>query len=250
MFPYKDENPTFTTPFVTLALIAANLAVWVFIQGMGTAPALPDSVCRLGFIPGYLFGGIPPRTEISLGYGVTCSLGGLPAWLTVLTSMFMHGGWMHLIGNVWFLWVFGNNIEDSTGHGRFLVFYLLCGVIAALAQAAADPLSAIPMVGASGAISGVMGGYLILYPHVRVFCFVPPFLFFALPAWTMLLYWLGLQFFGGLAGLASEEGGGVAFWAHAGGFVAGLVLVKFFARTEYVEAHRAGNWSPRRLRAG
>ena len=136
------------------------------------------------------------------------------------------------------------------GRGRFVAFYLLSGIAAALAQVAASPASGIPMVGASGAISGVMGGYLVLYPHVRVFCFVPPFLFFALPAWTMLLYWLGLQFFGGLAGLASEEGGGVAFWAHAGGFVAGLVLVKFFARPEYVEAHRAGNWSPRRLRAG
>jgi membrane associated rhomboid family serine protease len=241
VFPYKDENPTFTTPVVTVALIAANLAVWVFIQGMGTAPALPDSVCRLGFIPGYLFGGIPPRTEISLGYGVTCSLGGLPAWLTVLTSMFMHGGWMHLIGNVWFLWVFGNNIEDSTGHGRFLVFYLLCGVIAALAQAAADPLSAIPMVGASGAISGVMGGYIVLYPRVRVHMIVFLFVFITrivVPAYLMLGYWFLLQLLSSVPRISSEAGG-IAFLAHAAGFVAGMVLVLLFRNRALVQRRLA-----------
>jgi len=241
VFPYKDENPTFTTPVVTVALIAANLSVWVFIQGMGTAPALPDSVCRLGFIPGYLFGGIPPRTEISLGYGVTCSLGGLPAWLTVLTSMFMHGGWMHLIGNVWFLWVFGNNIEDSTGHGRFLVFYLLCGVIAALAQAAADPLSAIPMVGASGAISGVMGGYIVLYPRVRVHMIVFLFVFITrivVPAYLMLGYWFLLQLLSSVPRISSEAGG-IAFLAHAAGFVAGMVLVLLFRNRALVQRRLA-----------
>ena len=241
MFPYKDENPTFTTPVVTIALIAAILAVWVFIQGMGTAPALPDSVCRLGFIPGYLFGGIPPQTEISLGYGVTCSLGSLPAWFTVLTSMFMHGGWMHLIGNLWFLWVFGNNIEDSTGHGRFLVFYLLCGVIAALAQAAADPLSAIPMVGASGAISGVMGGYIVLYPRVRVHMLVFLFVFITrivVPAYMMLGYWFLLQLLSSVPRISSEAGG-IAFLAHAAGFVAGMVLVLFFRNRALVQRRLA-----------
>jgi membrane associated rhomboid family serine protease len=241
VFPYKDENPTFTTPVVTIALIAANVAVWVFIQGLGTAPALPNSVCRLGFIPGYLFGGIPPRTEISLGYGVTCSLGGLPAWVTVLTSMFMHGGWMHLVGNVWFLWVFGNNIEDSTGHGRFLVFYLLCGVIAALAQAAADPLSAIPMVGASGAISGVMGGYIVLYPRVRVHMLVFLFVFITrivVPAYLMLGYWFLLQLLSSVPRISSEAGG-IAFLAHAAGFVAGMVLVLFFRNRALVQRRLA-----------
>jgi membrane associated rhomboid family serine protease len=241
VFPYKDENPTFTTPVVTLALIAANLAVWVFIQGMGTHPALPHSVCRLGFIPGYLFGGIPPNTEISLGYGVTCNLGGLPAWFTVLSSMFMHGGWMHLIGNVWFLWVFGNNIEDSTGHFRFLVFYLLCGVIAALAQAAADPLSAIPMVGASGAISGVMGGYIVLYPRVRVHMIVFLFVFITrivVPAYMMLGYWFLLQLLSSVPRISSATGG-VAFLAHAAGFVAGMVLVLFFRNRALVQRRLA-----------
>jgi membrane associated rhomboid family serine protease len=241
VFPYKDENPTFTTPVVTVALIAANVAVWVFIQGLGTAPALPNSVCRLGFIPGYLFGGIPPQTEISLGYGVTCSLGGLPAWFTVMTSMFMHGGWMHLIGNLWFLWVFGNNIEDSTGHGRFLVFYLLCGVIAALAQAAADPLSAIPMVGASGAISGVMGGYIVLYPRVRVHMLVFLFVFITrivVPAYMMLGYWFLLQLLSSVPRISSEAGG-IAFLAHAAGFVAGMVLVLFFRNRALVQRRLA-----------
>jgi membrane associated rhomboid family serine protease len=153
---------------------------------------------------------------------------------------------------MWFLWIFGNNIEDSMGHLRFVVFYLLCGVAAALLQVFFGPASPIPMVGASGAISGVMGAYLVLYPNVRVFAIVPigiiP-LSIALPAWTMLLYWMGLQIVGGLFGFLSEEKGGVAFWAHVGGFVAGLVLVKLFARSDYVRAHRSHHFAPRRVAA-
>jgi membrane associated rhomboid family serine protease len=245
MFPYKDENPTFTTPVVTIALIAVNVAVWVFIQGMGQDPALKASVCRLGFIPGYLFGGIPVDTEISLGYGVTCNLGGFPAWATVLTSTFVHGGWMHLIGNLWFLWVFGNNIEDSTGHLRFLVFYLLCGAIAAMAQAIANPLSAIPMVGASGAISGVMGGYIVLYPKVRVHMIVFLFVFITrivVPAYLMLGYWFLLQLISTLPRVAAESGG-IAFLAHAGGFVAGMILVLLF-RSRRLVARRLAHGMP------
>jgi membrane associated rhomboid family serine protease len=172
---------------------------------------------------------------------VTCNLGGLPAWFTVLSSMFMHGGWMHLIGNVWFLWVFGNNIEDSTGHFRFLVFYLLCGVIAALAQAAADPLSAIPMVGASGAISGVMGGYIVLYPRVRVHMIVFLFVFITrivVPAYMMLGYWFLLQLLSSVPRISSATGG-VAFLAHAAGFVAGMVLVVFFRNRALVQRRLA-----------
>jgi membrane associated rhomboid family serine protease len=165
--------------------------------------------------------------------------------------MFLHGGWMHLIGNMWFLWIFGNNIEDSMGHVRFVVFYLLCGIAAALLQVAVNPSSVIPMVGASGAISGVMGAYLVLYPRVRVFTMVPLGFFIttvALPAWTMLLYWIAIQVVGGLFGtMAGGEGGGVAFWAHVGGFVAGLVLIKLFARREDVAAHRSQHWEPRRV---
>jgi membrane associated rhomboid family serine protease len=164
--------------------------------------------------------------------------------------MFMHGSWMHLIGNMWFLWVFGDNIEDSMGRVRFTIFYLLCGTTAALTQVALNPASGIPMVGASGAISGVMGAYLILYPRVRVFCLL--FLGFfvtsiALPAWTMLLYWAAIQLVSGVVGLVAQESGGVAFAAHVGGFLAGVILIKLFARHDDVMAHQRDQWQPRRL---
>jgi membrane associated rhomboid family serine protease len=165
----------------------------------------------------------------------------------VFTSMFLHGSWMHLLGNMWFLWLFGNNIEDSMGRVRFVVFYLLCGVAAALTQVATGPASGIPMVGASGAISGVMGAYLLLYPRVRVYTLLPLGFFFttiALPAWTMLLYWIGIQTLSGVVGLFGEERGGVAFWAHIGGFVAGILLVKLFARPNDVAEHRSRHWRP------
>jgi len=249
MFPYHDDNQTLRTAVVTLLLIALNVLAWILIEGAGSPLAVAQAVCDLGLIPGALTGRLRPGMRFPLGDGLECIIDpGSQVW-HVITSMFLHGSWMHLLGNVWFLWLFGNNVEDAMGRVRFTAFYLISGVAAALAQVAVNPASGIPMVGASGAISGVMGGYLVLYPHVRVFCLVPPFFItIALPAWTMLLYWLGLQFLGGLAGLTAEEGGGVAFWAHAGGFVAGLVLVKLFAREEYVLAHRAGNWAPRRLR--
>jgi membrane associated rhomboid family serine protease len=164
--------------------------------------------------------------------------------------MFLHGGWMHLIGNMWFLWLFGNNVEDSMSRPRFIVFYLLCGLAAALAQVMAEPRSFIPMVGASGAISGVMGAYLVLYPKARVFTLVPLGFFIttiALPAWVMLIYWMAIQIFGGLAGSVSEQGGGVAFWAHVGGFVAGVVLIKLFAKSNRVQAHEARDYRPQRV---
>jgi membrane associated rhomboid family serine protease len=156
---------------------------------------------------------------------------------------------MHLLGNMWFLWLFGNNVEDSMTRPRFIVFYLVCGLAAALLQVITDPRSAVPMVGASGAISGVMGAYLVLFPRARVFTMVPLGFFFttvALPAWAMLLYWAFLQFVGGLSRIGAE-GGGVAFWAHVGGFAAGLVVVKMFARSDRIAEHRAGNWRPRRV---
>ncbi|HTG50751.1 MAG TPA: rhomboid family intramembrane serine protease, partial [Gemmatimonadales bacterium] len=166
---------------------------------------------------------------------------GPPHWYTPLSSMFLHGGWLHLIGNMWFLWLFGNNVEDSMGHGRYLVFYLLCGLAAASAQTLVNPNSAIPMVGASGAISGVMGAYIVLYPRVRIHMLI--FLGFfitraVVPAYVMLGYWLLLQIVGGLPALA-EESGGVAFWAHAGGFLAGAVLVLVFRDEDLVARHRA-----------
>ena len=163
---------------------------------------------------------------------MACLVGTAPKYWTVLTSMFMHGGWLHLIGNMVFLWVFGNNIEDVMGHGKFLIFYLLCGVVAAATQTFVSPHSLVPMVGASGAISGVLGAYILLYPNVRVHTLILlPFFIttVALPAWVMLGYWILIQVLSGLGSLSEIEKGGVAFFAHVGGFIAGLVLVKLFA---------------------
>ena len=252
MFPYHDENETRRTPLITYLIIAANVLVWVGVQGAGLGLALARSVCELGLIPGELTLSLPPGTPFPMGEGLVCLTDPGRQAFNVITSMFLHGGWMHLLGNMWFLWIFGNNIEDSMGHARFVVFYLACGVAAALAQVMVTPSSAIPMVGASGAISGVMGAYLLLYPRVRVYAIVPIGIIpvsIALPAWTMLLYWFGMQFLGGLVGRLGEEGGGVAFWAHAGGFLAGVVLIKLFARPDDVRAHRAGHYAPRRVAA-
>ncbi len=239
MIPYKDENPTVLTPIVTVGLIAANVLAWLFVQGAGSAPALAASVCQLGMIPAELLRTAPPGTTVPLGRGVACVLE-TPHYATVLTSMFMHGGWFHVIGNMWFLWVFGNNIEDSMGHARFGVFYLLCGVVAAGTQLFADPQSRVPMVGASGAVSGVLGAYILLYPRVRVHTLLTLGFFVttvALPAYVMLGYWFVLQL---LMGAVSRTAGGVAVWAHVGGFVAGLVLIKLFANPQFAERHRGG----------
>jgi membrane associated rhomboid family serine protease len=249
MIPYHDENQTLRTPIVTFATIAACVAAWVLLQGAGAERALAASVCNLGLIPGELLGTLRPGTGFPISEDLVCVTDPGPQYLNVLTSMFMHGGWMHLIGNMWFLWLFGNNVEDAMSRPRFVVFYLLCGLAAALAQVYADPESAIPMVGASGAISGVMGAYLVLFPRVRVFTFVPLFIVMtsvALPAWVMLLYWMFLQFIGGLGSIA-DEGGGVAFWAHIGGFIAGVVLVKLFASPRRVDAHQHAHWEPDRV---
>jgi membrane associated rhomboid family serine protease len=248
MFPYHDENQTRRTPVVTWSVIALNVAAWLGLQGAGTMPALAASVCNLGLIAGELTGAAAPGTGFPMGEGLVCVTDPGRQVSHVLTSMFLHGSWMHLLGNMWFLYLFGNNVEDSMGRGRFAVFYLLSGVAAALLQVVLDPASVIPMVGASGAISGVMGGYLVLYPRVRVFTLIPLGFFLttvALPAWTMLLWWFALQLLGGVTVVAGAKGGGVAFWAHVGGFVAGLVLVKLFARREYVADHRAHHWRPR-----
>ena len=250
MFPYHDENRTERTPFVTMALIAANVAAWVLVQGAGSGLPLARSVCNLGLIPGELTASLPPGTAFPMGEGVQCLTDPGRQVQNLVTSMFMHGSWMHLLGNMWFLWLFGNNIEDSTTRPRFLVFYLLCGLAAALAQVIADPSSRVPMVGASGAISGVMGAYLVLFPRVRVFTLLPLGFYvtsIALPAWAMLIYWAALQVFGGVISIVSAQGGGVAFWAHLGGFVAGVVLVKLFERRDALEHHKSRHWRPRRV---
>jgi len=248
VFPYHDENETQRTPYVTIALIAISTLAWLLVQGAGSAMALAQSVCELGLIPGELTLSLAPGTPFPMGEGLACLTdpGSQPSH--VITSMFLHGSWMHLLGNMWFLWLFGNNIEDSMTRPRFVAFYLLSGLAAALAQVAANPASEVPMVGASGAISGVMGAYLVLFPRVRVFTMVPLGFFLhsmALPAWVMLLYWAFLQFAGGVVSITSEQAGGVAFWAHLGGFAAGVVLVKVFERRDRTAAHTSHHFRPR-----
>jgi membrane associated rhomboid family serine protease len=250
MIPYHDENETQRTAVVTLAIVGLCVLAWIVVQGAGSALPLATSVCNLGLIPGELTGLVPAGAGFQMGDQLTCLTDPGRQVTNVFTSMFLHGSWMHLIGNMWFLWLFGNNVEDSMTRGRFVVFYLACGLAAAALQVAAEPGSVIPMVGASGAISGVMGGYLVLFPRVRVFTLVVLGFFIttvALPAWVMLVYWMALQLLGGFSSLVvAGEGGGVAFWAHVGGFVCGVVLVKLFARPDYLLAHRAHHWQPQR----
>ncbi|MFN2447044.1 MAG: rhomboid family intramembrane serine protease [Vicinamibacterales bacterium] len=246
MFPYHDENQTQRPAVVTVTIIIVCVVAWIVVQGAGATVPLARSICNLGLIPGELTGLLAAGSRFPLDEGLVCIADPGPQPWNVISSMFLHGGWMHLLGNMWFLWLFGNNIEDSMTRVRFVAFYLLSGIAAALLQVFVEPNSAIPMVGASGAISGVMGAYLVLYPRVRVFTFVPLGFIMtsvALPAWVMLLYWMLLQVLGGFTRIGGE-GGGVAFWAHVGGFLAGVVLVKLFARPDRVRAHESRHWRP------
>ncbi len=236
MIPISDENPTLRTPVVTIGLLAALAAVWFFVQGFGFNDlAMAASVCNWGLVPGEITGRARVGSGIPMGEGLSCLVDADPVnILTPITSMFLHGGWLHLLGNALYLWVFGNNVEDSMGRFRFLVFYLLCGLAAAGAQVLVNPASPVPMVGASGAISGVLGAYLVLYPRVRVRVLVPIFILLystTLPAFLVLLLWIGMQLLNGLPQLTqlrTDVSAGVAFWAHSGGFFAGVVLVKLF----------------------
>ena len=246
MFPLRDENPTIHRSVVTFLLVAINVIVWVFVQKLGSDPALSQSVWNYGLIPGELLGRVEPGTQVMVGKRVLAVLDGVSKWWTVLTSMFMHGDWMHIIGNLWFLVVFGDNVEDAMGPLRFALFYILCGVAAAGAQIASDPDSTLPMIGASGAIGGVMGAYLRLYPRVRVQMLI--FLGFFIrivpvPAFLMLVYWFVLQL---VSGAVSGGTGGVAFWAHVGGFSAGFLLVKLFcsrSRLAAIRFRREAAWT-------
>jgi membrane associated rhomboid family serine protease len=238
MFPLRDDNPTLHTSLATFAIIAINVATWFFIQGFGMNPGLAASVTHYGLIPGELFGALPAGSPIPIGYGQYAL--SAPHWITIVTHIFMHGGWFHLIGNMWFLAVFGDNVEDVMGSFKFLLFYLLCGIAAATAQIIAGPTSAIPMVGASGAIGGVMGAYALLFPRVPVHMLVFFGIFFTrivIPAYLMLGYWFVIQFASGFLS-AGSTGGGVAVWAHVGGFVAGVVLVKAFCNPKRLEESR------------
>lgn len=238
MFPIRDDNPQINTPIATYVIIGLNAFAWFALQGMGFGDDLHRSVCQYGLIPAELFDSFSSQQ-------VHCS--GNAGWGGAFSSMFMHGSWMHILGNMWFLWVFGDNVEDSMGSARFAIFYLLCGVCAAAAQVMADPDSGIPMVGASGAIGGVMGAYIMLYPRVKVHMLVILFIIvttFRVPAIAMLGYWIMVQVLGGVSSI-NASGGGVAFWAHVGGFGGGALLVWLFKDEELLLNHPYHGWNQR-----
>lgn len=219
MIPLRDINPVQTRPVVTYVLIAINVVVWlceVAVLLTAGPHELGVLVSEWGMVPDKLLGPGHPMD-----------------WLTPLTSMFMHGGWFHVIGNMWFLWVFGDNVEDALGRPRYVAFYVLCGLAAVVAQVAIDPGSSVPMVGASGAIAGVLAAYVVLYPRARVLTLVPIFIFIQfveLPAFLFIFVWFGMQLLSGYASLGDMGEGGTAFFAHIGGFIAGLALVFLLRR--------------------
>jgi membrane associated rhomboid family serine protease len=238
VIPLGAELPTTKPPVMTYAILAAMAATWVFVQGAGmNETQLVTSVCNLGMVPGELTHLARVGTAVSLGNGMACVVDREPInILTPLISMFLHGGWAHLLGNALFFWVFGRNVENAMGSVRFLAFYLICGLVAAAAQVMFEPSSPIPTIGASGAISGVLGAYLIDFPRVRIkmlFWFIIFFKVFRIPAWAVLVYWFALQLFMAMPDLqnvnGSSGGGGIAVWAHIGGFIAGILLVRFFS---------------------
>ena len=233
MFPIHDENPTIHRPFATYAIIALNIAVWMLVQGLGADAPLARSLCLYALIPGELLNLAPAGTIIPISDNLGCALEN-GSWFSLISHQFLHGGWFHIIANMWFLWIFGDNVEDVMGPFRFIAFYLLCGLAAAFAQIVSDPGALFPMVGASGAIGGVLGAYARLYPQARIVTVIFLGFFFttiSLPAIAMLGYWFFLQLAGAAPGLKGV--GGVAFWAHIGGFLAGLALVGFIRREDY-----------------
>lgn len=229
MLPLRDENPTFSRPVVTLSLIGANVLVFL----LELVVKIPIATLKFGLIPAHLLNNPISATALEkLRISPEALLLNFePAWVTLFTSMFLHGGLMHILGNMWFLWIFGNNVEDRMGKGKFLFFYLVGGLGAAAAQIAMGPNSPVPMVGASGAIAAVLGAYLVLFPGSRIVC-LTLFLVITtveLPAWIVLGLWFVIEFARGLMS-SGEVGGGVAYAAHVGGFLCGLVLVRLFAQ--------------------
>jgi membrane associated rhomboid family serine protease len=218
LIPIKDINPTERFAFVTLLFIVLNVAVFLYelVLGPQAGELFMDS---FALIPKRLFSGVPETS------------GAVPVGATLVTSMFLHGGFLHIAGNMLYLWIFGNNVEDSMGHIRFIVFYLCCGIIASYTHALANAASTVPMIGASGAVSGVLGAYLLLYPRARVLTLIAFGLYIRtveVPAMFVLGFWFVLQFLNAL--LSAGTGGGVAWYAHIGGFVAGILLIGIFKR--------------------
>jgi membrane associated rhomboid family serine protease len=223
MFPIRDTQPSYSKPVVTILLIVVNVLVFLFEFSL-------DDYTRNALIA--QFGLIPDRFAVA----------------NIFTSMFLHGGWLHVLGNMWFLWIFGDNVEDILGHGKYLLFYLVCGAAAAMAQVLMDPSSRVPMIGASGAIAGVMGAYLVKFPRARIVNLIFIFFFVTtidVPAWVMLIYWFGINLFGGYGAIAASQytqGGGVAYLAHVGGFAAGIGLVYLMGTRQPYYRRRDLNW--------
>ncbi|MEP7067376.1 MAG: rhomboid family intramembrane serine protease [Gemmatimonadota bacterium] len=235
MIPLGDDIRPERRPVMTWLLLAVTWAVWLFLQQAGfDSLALATSVCDWGMVPGELTHRAPLGYSVPIGPGMACIVDNYAInRLTPLLSIFLHGGWGHIIGNSIYLAVFGNNVEGAMGSLRFLVFYLVCGLVAAASHIAINPASAIPTVGASGAISGILGGYLVLFPRARIRMYFPPIFLFSIPAVLVLLFWFGEQLLTGLPQLSAVDpdvSGGVAVWAHVGGFLAGAVLVRLFAK--------------------
>jgi membrane associated rhomboid family serine protease len=223
MFPLKDTQPSYSRPAVTISLIVVNVLIFLFEFSL-------DPYTRNAVIESY--GLVPDQFRLT----------------SVFTSMFLHGGWMHVLGNMWFLWIFGDNVEDFLGHAKFLLFYLVCGMAAAMAQVISSPYSTVPMVGASGAIAGVMGAYLVKFPRARILTLVFILFFITtieIPAPIMLAYWFVIQFFSGLGAIARthvSESGGTAFFAHVGGFITGMILVKIMGASGRYARRRDHYW--------
>ena len=223
MIPLRDTIPSRSTPVVTILIILTN--VFVFLYMLSLDPYTQNHFIRQ-------FAVVPAHLNLS----------------ALVTSMFLHGGWLHIIGNMWFLWVYGDNVEDALGHGKYLAFYLLCGVVAALTQYVINPDSRIPTLGASVAIAGVMGAYLIKFPHARILTLIPIIIFWTtieIPAPIILVYWFVLQFFSGIGSIGysqASQGGGVAFFAHVGGFIAGMILVSTMGTRERYSRRRDLQW--------
>jgi membrane associated rhomboid family serine protease len=217
MIPLRDDRPARTFPFATVAIIVANVLVFFHELSLGSPARVGAFFADFALTPANLVRAPSPDSL-----------------RTIFTSMFMHGGWAHIIGNMLFLGIFGKNVEDSVGHFKFLIFYLLCGVLAVAAQIFLSPDSTVPMIGASGAISGVLGAYLLLFPRARVLVFFPIWIFwrvFYVPAILFLVLWFGMQLLSALAVVNMGVSGGVAFWAHVGGFIGGMLLIPIFKRS-------------------
>lgn len=236
-FPIRDDQPRFSVPFINYFLMGINISAFLFeltvsMQGRNALNALM-----------FQFGMVPLHFERALAGSSHYTLIGF--LLTIFTSMFLHAGWSHILFNMWALWIFGDNVEDSIGHFTYLTFYLACGFLAGVTQILMNlgPSNAnIPTVGASGAIAGVMAAYLLLFPRAKVLTWVVFVFFFWLPAWIPLIFWLGVQFFNGAASIADtrQTTGGVAVWGHVGGFVTGLILIKLFPRRKATQ--RYASW--------